>query len=109
MNIELGIEEASTVPKQYSFYPTQQQIEKSIKKYNNVPAKNFINEGYFLYNKSNLVKESYITAINKKISLNGSTSYLNSKTENEMLKMISLENLYKFLVNRDSIRNNLSF
>ena len=57
-----------------------------MKKFNNVPAKNFINESYFLYDKSNLVKESYITAKNKKVSLYGSTSYFNNKTKNEMLQ-----------------------
>ena len=31
LNIESGTEEASTVPTQYSFYPTQQQIEENIK------------------------------------------------------------------------------
>ena len=104
--MESGTEEASTVPIQYSCYPTQQQIDENIKKYNNVPAKNFINESYLLYNKSDLVKESYITAVNKKVSLYGSTSYFNNKTENEMLKIISPENLLNFLVNRDTIRNN---
>ena len=88
LNIESGIEEASTVPTQYLFYP---------------------NESYFSYDKSNLAKESYITAINKKVSLYGYTSYFNNKIENEMLKIISPENLLKFLVNRDTIRNNLSF
>ena len=58
-----------------------------------------------MYNKSDLVKESYITAVNKKVSLFGSTSYFNNKTENEMLKIISPENLLNFLVNRDTIRN----
>ena len=31
------------------------------------------------------------------------------KKENEILKIISPENLLKFLVNRDTARNNLSF
>ena len=31
------------------------------------------------------------------------------KTENEILTIISPENLLKFLVNRDTVRNNLSF
>ena len=44
------------VPTQYSFYPGQQQIEENIKGYNNVPVKYFINESYFLYDKSDLIK-----------------------------------------------------
>ena len=58
--------------------------------------KNFISESYFLYNKSDLVKESYITAINKKVSLYDSTSYFNNKSENEMLKIISLKTYLNF-------------
>ena len=109
LNIESGTEEASTVPTQYSFYPVQQQIEEKIKEYNAVPSKNFINESYFLYDKSGLIKESYITAINKKVSLYGSTSYFDRKAENEILKIVSPENSLKFLVDKDTVRNNLSF
>ena len=58
--------------------------------------KNFISESYFLYNKSDLVKESYITAINKKVSLYDSTSYFNNKSENGMLKIISLKTYLNF-------------
>ena len=65
INTESGTEETSTVPTQYSFYPGQQQIEENIKNYNNVPQKYFINESYFLYDKSDLIKETYITALNK--------------------------------------------
>ena len=56
LNIESGTKEMSTVPTQYLFYPVQQQIEENIKSYNNVPAKYFINESYFLYDKSDLIK-----------------------------------------------------
>ena len=48
----------------------------------NVLQKYFINENYFLYDKSDLIKETNATALNKKISLYGSISYLNKKTEN---------------------------
>ena len=39
----------------------------------------------------------------------GSTSYFDRKTENEILKIVSPENSLKFLVDKDTIRNNLSF
>ena len=109
LNIESGTQETSTVSTQYSFYPVQQQIEEKIKEYNAAPAKNFINKSYFLYDKSGLIKESYITAINKIFSLYGSTSYFDRKTENEILKLVSPENSLRFLVDKDTVRNNLSF
>ena len=96
LNIESGTEETSTVPTQYSFYPVQQQVEEKIKEYNDVPSKNFISESYFLYDKSSLIKESYKTALNKKVSVYGSTSYFKRKTENEILKLVSPETHLNF-------------
>ena len=57
LNIESGTEETSTVPTQYLFYPVQQNVEEIIKEYNDVPLKNFINESYFLYDRSHHIKE----------------------------------------------------
>ena len=39
----------------------------------------------------------------------GSTSYFDRRTENEILKLVSPENSLKFLANKDTVRNNLSF
>ena len=67
INTESRTEETSTVPTQYSFYSRQKEIQEKIKNYNNVPVKYFINESYFLYEKSDLIKETYFTALSKKI------------------------------------------
>ena len=67
INTESRTEETSTVPTQYSFYSGQKEIQEKIKNYNNVPVKYFINESYFLYEKSDLIKETYFTALSKKI------------------------------------------
>ena len=101
--------ETSTVPKQHSFYPVQQQIEENIKNYNNVPVKYFINESYFLYDKSDLIKETYITALNKKVLIYGSASYFDKKTENEIFKIASSEKFFKFFVSKDKNKDSLSF
>ena len=79
LNTESGTEGKCTVPTQYSLYPGQQQIEENIKSYSNVLQKYFINKSCFLYDKSNLVKETYITTLNKKVSIYGSISYFNKK------------------------------
>ena len=47
-------------------------IEDIIKNYKNTPVQHYINESYFLYDKSELIKETFITAINKKLSILGS-------------------------------------
>ena len=93
LNIKSGTEETSTVPTQYLFYPVQQQIEGNIKNYNNVPAKYFINESCILDDESDLTKETYITALNKRISIYALISYFNKKTENETFRIISPKNL----------------
>ena len=61
-----------------------------------------------MYDKSDLMKETYITALNKKISIYHSISYFNKKAERKIFKIISLENSLKFLVNKDTINNSLS-
>ena len=68
-----------------------------------------INESYSSYDKSDLTKETLITALNKKVSIYGSMSYFNKKTENEIFKIISLERFLKFYAEKDVIKNPLSF
>ena len=67
INKKTGTEEISSVPTQYSFFLQQKAIEDAIKKSNNVSVKYFINETYFSYDKIDLIKETFITAIQKKI------------------------------------------
>ena len=68
----------------------------------------YTNESYFLYDKSDLIKETFTTAINKKVSINGSISNFNKKTENEIFK-ISPEKFEKFYVEKNATKNSLSF
>ena len=81
INKERNTEETSSVPTQNSFFPEQKASEDSIKNYKNAPISSFINESYFFYNKSDLIKETFITALNKKILIYGSISYFNKKTK----------------------------
>ena len=57
-----------------------------------------MNESYFLYDKNDLIKETCITALNKKISIYGFMSSFNKKTENEIFKIISPENFLNFFL-----------
>ena len=69
LNIENGPEEASNSFNSEFCFPTKENIEDKIAQYNNFPTKDFVNESYFLYDKSNLMKK---TAINKTLSVYGS-------------------------------------
>ena len=40
------------------FYPVLKYLKEKIGEYNAIPTKNFINESYFLYDKSNLIKKN---------------------------------------------------
>ena len=63
-----------------------------------------INESFFLYDKSNLIKK---TAINKQLSLYGSFSYFSGKTSIKNLKLIDVINSLKFLKKKKSLKDNL--
>ena len=91
------------------FFPVQKDIKVKIDEYSSLPEKNFVNESYFLYDKINLILDAFITVLNKKKSIYGSFSCFSGKAPNETLTLIAAENLLKFLVEKETIRNNLSF
>ena len=62
-----------------------------------------------LYDKSDLIKETFITPIQKRILIYGSISYFRTKTENEIFKIVSPEEYLKFFVDKDKNKNSLSF
>ena len=106
---ESGQEETTTVLTRDIFSPEYKGIEDDIKNYKNTPTTHYINESYFLYDKSNLVRDIFITARNKNILIYGSISYFNKKTENEIFKIVSTEEFLRFCVDKDVTRNSLSF
>ena len=62
-----------------------------------------------MYDKIDLIKETFITELNKKISIYGSISYFNKKMENEIFKMVTPREILKFYINNDTTKNSLSF
>ena len=91
------------------FYSHQKEITELIAEYNKLPGKYFVNESYFLYEKSNLIKNTYITTLNKTIYVYGSFSYFQTKTSNESLHLLDAGNFLNFLVEQNSLRNELKF
>ena len=51
-----------------------------------MPIKYYIHESYFLYDKNDLIKETFITALNQKISIYDSITYFNKKQKMKCLK-----------------------
>ena len=48
-------------------------------------------KSYESYDKSDLIKDTFMTALNEKKSIYGSISYFNKKSENELFKIVSPE------------------
>ena len=108
-NIENGLEEASNSFISEIFSPNKENIEDEIAEYNNFPTKHFVNETYFLYDESNLIKQTFVTAINKTLSLYGSFSFFSGKTAKDELKLLDSSNFLNFLVEKQSLKDSLKF
>ena len=96
LNITSRTEEVDNVLTQNDFFPIQKDIKDKIGEYNSVGENNFISESYFLYDKSNLILDTFITALNKNISMYGSFSYFKGKTEEEQIRLLSAGNFLVF-------------
>ena len=107
INKESNLEEVQNKITEDIFCPQKKDIEDKIIEYNDIPTKNFINESYFLYDKSNLIKKTFVTAINKQLSLYGSFSYFSAKTSATNLKLITSSEFLKFLIEKRSLKDNL--
>ena len=60
----------------------------------------FIRDSYFLYNKSNLIKRSFITELNKFISICGSISCFDSKNTHKTAEIVSSNNPLEFFLEK---------
>ena len=81
INSECGQEEFSSVPTRGHFFSRKKGIEETIEKLNRTGTDFYINESYFLYNRSYFIKQTFITALNKTISIYDSISYFNKKEQ----------------------------
>ena len=59
-NVENGLEEVDNNLNSDLFNPTKKTIEEKIAEYIAIPTKKFINESYFLYEKSNVIKKKLL-------------------------------------------------
>ena len=70
---------------------------------------NFISESYFLYDKSNFIKETFMMEINKIVSIYGSVSYFDKKGQNKIFQIISSKNSLEFSVQKDTTKSRFGF
>ena len=79
INSESGQEEFSSVPNRGHFFSRKNGTEEAIEKLNKIGTNFYINDSYFLQDRSCFIKQILITALNKTISIYGSISYFNKK------------------------------
>ena len=68
INKDTNTKQSSSAPTQNSFFPEQNVLEDSVKNSKIIPIKYYINKSCFLYSRSELIKETFITVINKHIN-----------------------------------------
>ena len=66
-------------------------------------------EGYFLYGDSNIIRETFISEIKKKVPLTGSISYFDKVNLDDELKLITPKNRLKFEVKENLLLEELAF
>ena len=66
-------------------------------------------EGYFLYGDSNIIRETFISEIKKKVPLIGSISYFDKVNSDDELKLITPKNRLKFEVKENLLLEELAF
>ena len=59
--------------------PEENLVKTVIENYIKKVTVGFINESYFLYDKSNVIEQTFVTEINKLISVYGSIRFFNKK------------------------------
>ena len=100
INIKNGTKHIDPPTKEIFEFNAEIEIKKLIKKYKELPTKKFINESHFLYDKSNLIKKTFTSAIQKQLSLYGSFSYFSGDTTTEILNLIEPSNFLKFFIEK---------
>ena len=62
----------------------EKAFNQKVAEFKAIPKKEFINESFFLYDKSNTIKRTFITALNKELSIYGSFSYFSGKKKQKI-------------------------
>ena len=90
-------------------FPQETLVKTGINNYMKKLTVSFVNEIYFLYDKSNLIKQTFVTEMNKLLSIYGSISYFDKKGRNETAQIISFNDPLKFFLSNDTVKNSLDF
>ena len=67
------------------FFSRKKSIEEAIEKVNKIGTDFYINKSYFLYRRSGFIKQTFITALSKAISIYDSINNFNKKKQKKAL------------------------
>ena len=105
-----------TIPKTINSFPKnifkilqETFVKTAIDNYINKLTVSFVNKSYFLYNKSNMINQTFRTEINKLIFLYVSISYFDKKSINKALQIVSFNSPLKIYAVKNTIKNTLDF
>ena len=90
------------------FFSRKKSTEEAIEKVNKIGTDFYINKSYFLYRRSGFIKQTFITALSKAISIYDSINNFNKKkTKKGIIKVINPEE-FKFCQKKDTLKDSLS-
>ena len=101
INFETNTESEPNTISGEIFYSFLKYLKEKIAEYKAIPTRNFINKSYFLYDKCNLIKKTFVSAIKKQLSLYGSFSYFSGNTSAKILNLIKTSD---FLSRKKSVK-----
>ena len=104
INVESGIKQVENSLNEALFHVNKKYIKEKIAEYIAIPTKNFINESYFLYDKSNLIKKHLLLPLTNNCLSTVFFSYFSGKTAATNLKLLTSSNFLKFLFEKKSLK-----
>ena len=69
----------------------------------------YVFENFFLYDLENMIKETFVTELNKEFSIYGLITFSGENKDNKKLNLINPSNNLKFEVKKDTYKTSISF
>lgn len=102
---ETSPEVVNVISKDIFKLPQELLVRAAIENYIKKLKISFVTESYFLYDRSNLIEPTFITEINKLISIYGSVSFFDKRSLGKIVKVVSINKPLRFSVIKDRVKD----
>ena len=102
---ETSPEVVNVISKDIFKLPQELLVRTAIENYIKKLKISFVTESYFLYDRSNLIEPTFITEINKLISIYGSVSFFDKRSLGKIVKVVSINKPLRFSVIKDRVKD----